>query len=146
MSDQLPPPTDVIPHRDPFLFLTEVTAFEAGVSADGYWQITGDEDFFAGHFPGRPTLPGVVMCESIAQLGVYAVLHSGTFDGKIPLFGGLDKVKWRRQVLPGERLDLHLEVTRMSSRAGKALGRASVDGELACQCELMFVGVDATTD
>lgn len=139
----LPAPADVIPHRPPFLFLTEVTALEVGVSADGYWQLTGDEDFFAGHFPGRPTLPGVLMAEAIAQLGAYAVLHSESFEGKIPLFGGLDKAKFRRQVGPGDRLDLHLEVTRMSSRAGKAKGSASVNGELACQCELMFVGVDA---
>lgn len=139
----LPLPTDVIPHRDPFLFLDEVTELDPGVSAKGFWVPGEDLVFFAGHFPGRPTLPGVLMAESIAQLGAYAVLHGGSLAGKIPLFGGLDNAKFRRQVLPGERLDLDLTVTRMSARAGKASGTASVNGEVACKCDLMFVGVDA---
>jgi len=137
----LPEPHDVLPHRDPFLFLDEVTELEPGVSAKGYWVPGKDLAFFAGHFPGRPTLPGVLMAESIAQLGAYAVLHGGSMTGKLPLFGGLDKVKFRRQVVPGDRLDLELTVTRLSARAGKASGRAFVDGELACSCDLMFVGV-----
>ena len=84
------------------------------------------------------------MAESIAQLGAYAVLrHPGSFAGKLPLFGGLDGARFRRQVLPGERLDLEIEVTRLSARAGKARGSASVDGAVACSCELMFVAVDA---
>jgi len=137
----LPAPIDVIPHRSPFLFLDEVLELDPGVSARGFWVPSEDLAFFGGHFPGRPTLPGVLMAESIAQLGAYAVLHGESFAGKLPLFGGLDKARFRRQVVPGERLDLEIEVTRMSARAGKANGRASVDGETACQCELMFVAV-----
>ena len=138
-----PAPASVLPHRDPFLFLTEVTGLEPGAWAEGYWQLTGDEAFFAGHFPGRPTLPGVLQCEAIAQLGAYVVLLDEAFAGKLPLFGGLDKARFRRQVLPGERVDLRIDVQRMSARAGKASGTATVDGEVACAADLMFVVVDA---
>ena len=138
MAD-FPAPADVIPHRDPFLFLTEVTGMESGQWAEGYWQLTGDEAFFGGHFPGRPTLPGVLQAEAIAQLGAYVVLLDDDYKDKLPLFGGLDKARFRRQVLPGDRLDLRLDVVRMSARAGKATGTASVDGEVACAAELMFV-------
>ena len=132
----------MIPHRDPFLFLTAVTEVTVGERAAGYWQLTGDEPFFAGHFPGRPTLPGVLMCESIAQLGAYALLASPDFAGRLALFGGLDGVRFRRQVMPGERLDLGVELGRVSARAGKGSGRASVEGEEACRCDLMFVFVE----
>jgi 3-hydroxyacyl-[acyl-carrier-protein] dehydratase len=136
---ELAHPGDVLPHRPPFLLLTEVTAMAPGEWAEGYWQLSGDEYFFPGHFPGRPTLPGVLMCESIAQLGAYVVLHDERFTGKLPLFGGLDGARFRRQVVPGERLDLRIDVGRMSARAGKATGTASVDGKVACSAELMFV-------
>ena len=83
------------------------------------------------------------MAEAIAQLGAYALLSDPRFEGKLPLFGGLDGARFRRQVTPGDRLDLRLEVERMSARAGKANGEASVAGEVACHCQLMFVVVDA---
>ncbi len=137
------PPAEVLPHCPPFLFLDEVTSMVAGERAEGYWRLTGDESFFAGHFPGRPTLPGVLMAEAIAQLGAYIVLHDDRFAGKLPLFGGLDGARFRRQVGPGDRLDLEVEMTRLSARGGRGQGKASVNDEVACQCEMLFVVVDA---
>ena len=139
----LPTPESVLPHRPPFLFVDQVTALVPGLSASGLWRLTGDEWFFSGHFPGRPTLPGVLMCEAIAQMGALAVLTDQRFAGKLPLFGGLDSARFRRQVGPGDTLELQVELGRMSARAGKGSGRALLDGKVACECELMFVLVDA---
>lgn len=138
----LPDPTDVLPHREPFIFVDEITALDPGRSAAGLWHLSGDEHFFPGHFPGRPTLPGVLMCEAIAQLGAIAVLTDQRYAGKLPLFGGLDKARFRRQAGPGDTLELEVEMTRLSARAGKGHGRALVGGKPACECELMFVIVD----
>ena len=138
----LPAPADVHAHRPPFLFIDEVIALEPGVSARATWTLTGDEWFFAGHFPGRPTLPGVLMCEAIAQVGAIAVLTDERFAGKLPLFGGLDGARFRRQVGPGDTLTLDVGLGRMSARAGKGSGRALVGDDVACQCELLFVVVD----
>jgi 3-hydroxyacyl-[acyl-carrier-protein] dehydratase len=136
-------PTDLLPHRLPFLFVDEVLEVVPGASARGRWRLSGEEWFFTGHFPGRPTLPGVLMCEAIAQVGAIAVLADDRFAGRLPLFGGLDGARFRRQVLPGDELVLEAEMTRLSTRAGKGRGRALLRGEIACECELLFVVVEA---
>ena len=146
MTDHgLPAPSDVLPHRAPFLFVTGVTAVEPGVSAQGFWDLSDQESFFGGHFPGRPTLPGVLMVESLAQLGGIAVLLDPRYAGKLPLFGGIERARFRRQVVPGDRLDLEITMDRLSARAGKGHGRASVGGQTACEAELLFVIVDGGT-
>lgn len=138
-----PSPIDVLPHRAPFLFVDRISRLESGAGATGHWKLTGDEWFFSGHFPGRPTLPGVLMCEAIAQVGAYAVLTDPAHAGKLPLFGGIDSARFRRQVVPGDELELVVELGRMSSRAGKGSGKALVDGAVACELDLMFVFADA---
>ena len=141
--NQFPEPSSVIAHRAPFLFVDQVIALDPGLSATGIWRLTGDETFFVGHFPGRPTLPGVLMCEAIAQVGAIAILSDAKFANKLPLFGGIDSARFRRQVVPGDTLEMSVTLTRMSARAGKGTGVATVNDEIACQCELFFVIVDA---
>ena len=138
-----PKPTELIAHRDPFIFVDEITELTPGVSASTIWKLSGDEWFFAGHFPGRPTLPGVLMCEAIAQTGALAIVSDPKFAGKLPLFGGLDSARFRKQVGPGDQLRLEVSLGKMSARAGKGSGRAVVNGDVACECELFFVLVDA---
>jgi 3-hydroxyacyl-[acyl-carrier-protein] dehydratase len=138
-----PAPAEVLPHRAPFLFVDSIEQLVVGQRAVGRWSLRGDEWFFSGHFPGRPTLPGVLMCEAIAQVGAYALLSDPSRSGKLPLFGGLDAARFRRQVVPGDELVISVELGRMSARAGKGGGTATVNGEVACECELMFVLVDA---
>lgn len=140
---ELPTPESLLPHRDPFLLVDELIELDPGVRAVGTWQITSDEYFFPGHFPGRPTLPGVLMVESLAQVGACLALAEPRFAGKIPLFGGVDKVKFLRQVVPGDLLTLEVEFLRLGSRGGRAAGIARVGDEVACQAELMLVVVDA---
>ncbi len=138
----LPRPAELLPHREPFLLVDELTELVPGERVAGYWTLTGSEWFFPGHFPGRPTLPGVLMVEALAQLGACAVLADERHRSKLPLFGGADKVKFRRQVEPGDRLDLEVTMDRLGSRAGRGSGVARVGDEVAAQASLMFVLVD----
>jgi 3-hydroxyacyl-[acyl-carrier-protein] dehydratase len=135
-------PRDVLPHREPFAFITAIDEVVPGESARCRWELTGEEDFFAGHFPGRPTLPGVLMLEALAQTGAVAALQDERFAGKLLLFGGVDKARFRRQVVPGDTLTLEVTMGRMSARAGRGHGIASVDGEKACEADLLFIVAD----
>jgi len=134
---------DVLPHRAPFLFVDEVLEVEPGESASARWNLTGKEAFFAGHFPGHPVLPGVLIVEALAQTGALAVLTDDRFAGRIVLLGGVDRARFRRQVLPGDTLDMSTKLEKMSAHgAGYGIGRATVDGKLACEARLLFVCAD----
>jgi 3-hydroxyacyl-[acyl-carrier-protein] dehydratase len=134
-------PEELIPHRPPFLFVDEITRIVPDERAEGWWRPTGEEAFFAGHFPDYPVVPGVLLIEALAQVGAAAAMAADGEEGDIPLFGGIDKARFRRRVVPGERIDLAVELTQRSKRAGKGVGRATVDGELACETGLFFLAV-----
>ncbi len=137
-------PRQWLPHREPFLLIDEVLEVEPGVRARARWTLRGDEWFFPGHFPGRPTTPGVLLLESIAQCGAVAVLADERFVGRLPLFGGVERARFRRQVLPGDVVTLECELTRLSARAGKGHGVATVDSQVAVEADILFVLADAT--
>ena len=138
-------PDELLPHRPPFLFVDEILDVVPGESASGRWHLTGEEAFFAGHFPCRPTLPGVLMVEAIAQLGGVALLAHDSYKGKLPLFAGIDKARFRRQVGPGDTLELEVVMDQLGATAGKGSGRALIGGTVACQADMFFALVPYET-
>ena len=137
-------PSDWLPHRPPFLLLDQMLTIEPGERASGLWTLKGDEWFFSGHFPGRPTTPGVLLLESIAQCGAVVVLAEPKYNARLPLFGGVEHARFRRQVLPGDVVLVECEMTQLSARGGKGHGRASVEGKTAVEASLLFVLADAS--
>jgi 3-hydroxyacyl-[acyl-carrier-protein] dehydratase len=133
----------IIPHRDPFLFLDRVLELVPGESVVAEKDLTGEEDFFRGHFPGHPVFPGVLQVEAIAQAGAVAALSAPDARGKLALFGGLEKVRFRRQVYPGDTLRLEVRLVRARGFVGKGEGRATVGGQLVCTARMTFALVDA---
>jgi 3-hydroxyacyl-[acyl-carrier-protein] dehydratase len=144
MSELSMVPSDWLPHRPPFLLLDEMLTIEPGERASGLWILKGDEWFFPGHFPGRPTTPGVLLLESLAQCGGVAVLADPRYTGRLPLFGGVEHARFRRQVVPGDVVLVECEMTQLSARGGRGHGRASVDGKLAVEADLLFILADLT--
>ena len=127
-----------LPHRPPFRFVDAVDACEPGVSVVARYLVTGDETFLAGHFPGNPIVPGVIQLEALAQAGALSLANDPRYEGKLALFGGVEKVRFRRVVRPGDELVLAVDIERLSARGGWAQGRASVNGETACEARLFF--------
>jgi 3-hydroxyacyl-[acyl-carrier-protein] dehydratase len=120
-----------------------VEAIDPGVSVLGRYRVTGEEAFLAGHFPGNPVFPGVLQLESLAQTGAIAVLADDRYAGKLPLFGGVEKVRFRRLVRPGDELVTEVELEQLGARGGWGRGRATVDGKVACEARLFFALANA---
>jgi 3-hydroxyacyl-[acyl-carrier-protein] dehydratase len=128
----------IIPHRAPFLLVDRVLEFEPGVSAIGELDVTEAAFWVPGHFPEYPVMPGVLIVEALAQVGAVALLSVPDNRGKLAFFGGIDKVRFKRQVVPGETLRLECTITKTRGPIGFGEARATVNGELACSGDLMF--------
>jgi 3-hydroxyacyl-[acyl-carrier-protein] dehydratase len=132
-----------IPHRYPFLLVDRIVEVEPGTRAVGIKNVSANEWFFEGHFPGNPIMPGVLIIEALAQVGAVAALSAPANRGKLGLFAGIDKVRFRRLVIPGDQLRLDVHLDRVRASVGKATAIATVDGETAAEGQLTFAIVDA---
>jgi 3-hydroxyacyl-[acyl-carrier-protein] dehydratase len=128
----------IIPHRFPFLLVDKILEVEFGKRAVGFKNVTMNEWFFQGHFPAYPVMPGVLIMEALAQVGAVALLGMEEYKGRIAFFGGLDGVRFKRQVMPGDVLRLEVEVLQFRGVVGKANGIATVEGKVAARGEMTF--------
>lgn len=133
---------EILPHRYPFLLVDKIVEFEEGVRAVGIKNVTVNEPFFQGHFPGRPIMPGVLICEALAQVGAVVILSAPEFKDKLAVFTGINNFKFRHQVVPGETLRLEAELTKMRGSMGKAEVCAYVDDAVAAKGEISFALVE----
>ena len=132
----------ILPHRYPFLLVDRITGGEAGAWCEGIKCVTANEPFFQGHFPGKPIMPGVLILEALAQTGAVAILSLPENRGKLALFGGVKSARFKKQVVPGDVLQLRCELTRQVGPVGFGTAVARVDGKIAAQAELTFAIVD----
>ena len=136
----------IIPHRAPILLVDRIVELEPGQRAVGLKNVTANEWFFEGHFPDQPIMPGVLIIEALAQTGAVAALSSDEYSGKLGLFAGIDGVRFRRQVIPGDQLRLEVEMERLRRGIGRANAVATVAGETAAEGRLTFALVDPPDD
>ena len=129
---------NIIPQRDPFLMIDEVEEYVPGESAIAYKNVNEQEWYFKGHFPGNPIMPGVLIAESLAQTGAVAILSMDENKGKNALFGGIDKMKFKRKVVPGDRLKLEVKIIKRKGPIGVGEAIATVDEEIVAKGELTF--------
>ena len=129
---------EILPHRYPFLMVDKVIELEPGQRAVGIKNVTMNENYFQGHFPGHPVMPGVLQVEALAQTGAIAVLSLEEYKGKIVYFGGIDKLRFKQKVVPGDVLRLEVELIKRRGPIGVAKAVATVDGKIAVQGEITF--------
>ncbi|RXH50962.1 3-hydroxyacyl-ACP dehydratase FabZ [Kurthia gibsonii] len=129
---------EILPHRYPFLLVDRITELEVGKRAKGFKNVTVNEEFFQGHFPGYSVMPGVLIIEAMAQVGGVALLSSDDFKGRIVFLTGVDNARFKRQVIPGDVLTMEVEFVKIRGTMGKGHGRVTVGDELVCEADILF--------